>query len=156
MEYWKNTEFDNYEVSNTGKVRNKTTKKILKPVINTWGGYLTATMYDNGKIYKRLIHRLVCIAFVENPNNYNTADHIDRCITNNCSNNLRWVSKSDNFKNSNKYDEAKRIIERTRIKKNGETYTYYEVRKTINGKKYANCFSKYDDAQKYLEEINSM
>jgi hypothetical protein len=103
--------FENYEVSNTGIVRNIKTKKIIKPYINKspkWfkiDNYLKVKLVKNKIPYKFFVHRLVCIAF--NPNIYNleTVNHIDFNTMNNNSDNLEWMSRSDNskYKSGRKY-----------------------------------------------------
>ena len=70
MEIWKDVkEYQNYEVSNQGQVRNIKTKRILKPNKKK-NGYLEYRLYKSGKIYYLLAHRLVAIAFIENKKNY--------------------------------------------------------------------------------------
>lgn len=44
------------------------------------------------------IHRLVAEAYLSNPNNYDTVDHIDGDRTNNCVNNLQWMDAKDNIR----------------------------------------------------------
>ena len=71
----------NYSVSNTGKIRNDKTGRILKPsMVN---GYFYVAL--NKKKYK--IHRLVATAFVENPKKLPYINHIDKNKTNNNANN---------------------------------------------------------------------
>ncbi|CAL6005042.1 HNH_endonuclease [Hexamita inflata] len=99
-EYRDIDDFENYEVSNLGQVKNKTTGRILKQRDSN-NGYLVVGLQQN-KIQKICyIHRLVAQAFLENPNNYNEVDHVDCVKFNNNVQNLRWVSKSDNCKNRN-------------------------------------------------------
>ncbi|CAL5975218.1 HNH_homing endonuclease [Hexamita inflata] len=94
--------YPNYEVSNFGQVRNKTTGRILKQR-DRCDGYLAIDLYQN-KIRKTYyIHQLVSKAFLENPNNYSEIDHCDGVKSNNNVYNLRWVSRSDNNKNKNGY-----------------------------------------------------
>ncbi len=44
------------------------------------------------------VHRLVDMAFVPNPHNYNEVDHIDGNKKNPSSDNLEWVSHQENIK----------------------------------------------------------
>lgn len=45
-----------------------------------------------------LVHRLVALAFVPNPNNYNEVDHIDGNKNNPSASNLEWVSHQENVR----------------------------------------------------------
>ena len=62
-------------------------------------GYLTVQWKDKNKHYCQKVHRLVALAFIPNPNGYETVDHIDRNVKNNAKSNLRWADRkvqSDN------------------------------------------------------------
>ncbi|CAL6043837.1 putative_HNH endonuclease [Hexamita inflata] len=108
-EYRDIDDFENYEVSNLGQVRNKKTGRILKPYEDK-DGYLTVGLYLN-KIKKTCkIHRLVAQAFLENPNNYNEVDHVDCIKFNNNVQNLRWCSRSNNQKNKNSNNFGDKFI----------------------------------------------
>ena len=54
------------------------------------------SVFVGGK--SRLLHRVVAEAFVPNPNNAPEVDHIDCNKNNNCADNLRWVTRSENMK----------------------------------------------------------
>ena len=84
--------FDNYEVSNYGNVRNKTTNKILKPQINH-DGYSRVELKRNEILS---VHRLVASAFLLNPENKKCVDHIDNNRQNNEVFNLRWATNQEN------------------------------------------------------------
>ncbi|CAL5983701.1 Conserved_hypothetical protein [Hexamita inflata] len=102
-EYRDIDDFENYEVSNLGQIRNKQTGRILKQRDRN-NGYLSINLRQN-KIKKTyLIHRLVAQAFLENPNNYNEIDHINHDKYNNNVYNLRWISKSENSRNRTSYN----------------------------------------------------
>ena len=92
-------EYDNYEISNFGNVKNKQTGRVLKPGKDT-NGYYKLNLYKNGKIKKIKIHRLVAIVFIDNPLNKPCVDHIDNQRTNNNLSNLRWVTNQQNSMNS--------------------------------------------------------
>lgn len=59
---------------------------------------------------KQKIHRLVAEAYLPNPNNYDTVDHIDFNITNNCVNNLQWMSRHENSRKKETPEEKRYIV----------------------------------------------
>lgn len=63
-------------------------------------GYLGCIFSSNGKIEYPLVHRLVASAFVPNPDHKPEVDHIDGNTTNNCVENLRWVTSRENAASS--------------------------------------------------------
>ena len=115
LEVWK--DIDGYEglyqVSNLGRVRSL---NCYVPRRNRWGGitqmykngvilastrenesrYLTVSLYKNGKRHLKYVHRLVAIAFVENPNEYQEVNHIDEDKLNNEACNLEWCDRTYN------------------------------------------------------------
>lgn len=97
-EIWKVLkENENYEVSNTGKVRNTKTKEELKPwIINS--GYYSIALYGNNHDRRtRTVHRLVAETFIENNNNHKSiVNHIDNNRLNNHVDNLEWVDYKGN------------------------------------------------------------
>jgi len=99
IEEWKIIELAiNYEISNYGQVRNNTTKKILKPTaIN---GYLSVGLRINDKTVTSFIHRLVAKSFVLCTDETYVVNHKDGIKTNNCVENLEWVSQSENVKHA--------------------------------------------------------
>lgn len=86
-----------YEVSSCGRVRSLKRKAphILKPAVANSMGYLDVLLYKEGKTKHKKIHRLVAEAFILNPENKPTVDHIDRNPSNNCVENLRWANQSE-------------------------------------------------------------
>jgi len=93
MENWKKIEgFEEYEVSDCGRVRRD--GNVLKGVANS-AGYLQVGLYKDGTAVRRKIHRLVCLAFLPNPEGKRTVNHIDRNKTNNRLENLEWATDSE-------------------------------------------------------------
>jgi hypothetical protein len=85
----KGRDFSNYEISNYGKVRNKTTKKYLEPIEQV--NYLLVTIYDTAIKQKNyVIHKLVAVLFLEKKNN-NAIEHLDGNLKNNYYKNLKWI-----------------------------------------------------------------
>lgn len=96
MEQWKDISgYEKYyEVSDHGRVRNKTNGYILKPTIGSTG--YPKVMLAYGKRKTVYVHRLVAEAFVPNPNNHNVVNHIDENKTNNHVSNLEWCTTKYN------------------------------------------------------------
>ena len=86
---------DLYEVSNEGRVRNKTTGRILKPF--SAKGYLKVNLCKDGISKFKSIHRLVANAFIPNPLNLPEVNHIDENKLNNNVDNLEWCSRQYNI-----------------------------------------------------------
>jgi hypothetical protein len=59
-------------------------------------GYLSLKVCKNNCSKRFKIHRLVAIAFIENPLNKNQVNHIDGVKSNNVVSNLEWCTNSEN------------------------------------------------------------
>lgn len=116
MEVWKDIdEFAGiYQVSNLGNVRSldrvvnsnstvgtRIQKGSIKKQSTKDNGYKVVSLWADGKGYMRYVHRLVALAFLDNPDNKPTVDHIDRDKSNNCVENLRWATQSEQEYNKN-------------------------------------------------------
>ena len=99
MEEWKRVIIDgiewNYEVSSHGRIRNLRGK--IKDQQDNGKGYLFVNLYRNGQQKNFYVHRLVANAFIPNPHNLTDVNHIDENKTNNCVENLEWVSHKNNM-----------------------------------------------------------
>lgn len=97
-EEWKMyLDYSNYLISNKGRIRNINTNRILKPSLAS--GYLKIRLCKNGKNKDLLIHKLVYALWHDEPyleGRKFIIDHIDANKTNNCIENLRKVSNSEN------------------------------------------------------------
>ena len=92
--YWMNGEETKYSISNIGLVRNDKKDKILK--MREYKGYLRVGLTHNGKQKEFLIHRLVAIAFIPNPENKPEVNHINGVKSCNYDYNLEWVTRTEN------------------------------------------------------------
>lgn len=78
--------------------------KILKQIIGPTG--YKVVHLRRGKVSKMVkVHRLVAIAFIENPNNYPDVNHINSIKTDNTSSNLEWCTPSQNSRHSYNVDK---------------------------------------------------
>ena len=89
-------EFEGYGITSCGRVWSFKTNKFLSPGKDN-KGYLCVNL-TNGKGHKKTvrIHRLVALAYILNPNNLETVDHIDENKEHNYINNLQWMTQGDN------------------------------------------------------------
>ena len=96
-----------YEVSDLGRVRSlprevkgkgNTTQMrdgfILKH--DASGRYPRVTLFKENKRFRESVHRLVAIAYVENPSNKPEVNHINGNSYDNRPENLEWVTSSEN------------------------------------------------------------
>lgn len=88
--------FENYEVSNLGKVRNIKSGRILKPYLNQ-SGYLRHHLYGHDKQKELFLHRIIAIAFIDNPEEKPCVNHIDENKLNNDLSNLEWCTVRENI-----------------------------------------------------------
>lgn len=93
VEEWRAIEgFENYEVSNLGRIRRIEYVKQRED----FNGYPIVSLYKDGKGKTLKVHRLVAKAFIENPNNLPQVNHIDEVKTHNNVTNLEWCSQQYN------------------------------------------------------------
>lgn len=86
---------ERYLVSDTGRVWSLLRHRDLSPTIDRYG-YEKVVLFDGKKSHHRTIHRLVAQAFIPNPNNLATVNHINEVKTDNRAVNLEWLSIADN------------------------------------------------------------
>lgn len=93
---WKTIEDNSkYEISDFGLIRNRETKRILKPQ-SSEKGYLYVHLRKEGIRRVHLISRAVAQAFIPNPENKPEVNHKDGVKSNNSVANLEWSTRSEN------------------------------------------------------------
>ena len=97
-EFRKITGFEKYSVSNFGNIRIDESGLIRKLKLKHTG-YYEVNLSKDGKKTFYLVHRLVALMFIPNPENKPFVDHIDNNKLNNHVSNLRWANGKDNNRN---------------------------------------------------------
>lgn len=90
--YIVSTEGKIYSTSNAG--RGKYHKELSQRLDSD--GYLCVTVGSNSQRTRMRVHRIIALAFIENPDNLPEVDHIDNNKINNSVENLRWVTSFTN------------------------------------------------------------
>ena len=103
-EEWKKIEnFDNYLISNFGRIKN-IKEEMLSPKKNV---YLNIELTNMGIKKYFCIHKLVGMAFIENPLNYPMVNHKDANKYNNHVDNLEWLDYAGNSQHAVKIGKIK-------------------------------------------------
>lgn len=90
--------YPNYTISDSGVVMSRTTGK---PLIGTVAsGYRKVMLRNTGSYKFFLVHRLVGLAFIPNPENKPCVNHIDGDKKNNAASNLEWCTYSENTRHA--------------------------------------------------------
>lgn len=120
-EIWKDIEgYEGYyQVSNLGRVKSlfrqvkhsegnirNNHERILKNQ-HDGGGYPMVGLHKNSKTKAMKVHRLVMLAFKDNPHNKPEVNHIDENKNNNRLDNLEWVTKKENENHGTKRERCK-------------------------------------------------
>lgn len=149
MERWKTTKYPNYEVSTEGRVKKKSTGKILVAT-NDSRGYPAVTILDDDGQHTKNVHRLVAETFIPNPEGKRTVNHKDGNKSNNHISNLEWNTASENLAHAYKTglksrpDNAGSPKRKVRIVETGEIFeSVGECARAIKGDQahIFNCLS---------------
>jgi hypothetical protein len=104
-----------YLISESGLVYDTRREKCNKAFVNDRGYYKIGLRFK-GTQTNYMIHKLVAIAFIPNPENKPQVNHIDGVKTNNHVSNLEWCTQSENIKHAYRTGLAK-------IKSGSEVHT---------------------------------
>ena len=130
-EIWKNCKGyeGKYQVSNMGRIWSVKSQKYLAGNYNKDGYRKVILIAKNGKRKTETVHRLVAIAFVDNPNGYPVVNHIDSDRQNNNASNLEWTTVKGNTQHGYKFGSIKesqiKATEAAKLK-NTKTYEIYK------------------------------
>lgn len=94
-----------YSVTSCGKVYSHRRKKFLKPIPDKFG-YEKVNLYKDGKMRTFLVHRLVAMAFIDNPENLPEVNHKSEVKTQNWVDNLEWATHAYNVSYGTRTERA--------------------------------------------------
>lgn len=141
MEIWRDIKgYENlYQISNSGRIKSLTridalgrelSERILIPDL-TKKGYLLVKLGSRNGYKNYLVHRLVALAFVDNPCSYKFVNHKDENKLNNNFSNLEWCTNSYNHnygtRNKRSTEHQKKRIVQMDMNSN-EIATYESIR----------------------------
>lgn len=84
-----------YKITNDGRIYSEYLGDFLKPFYSR-GGYVRVKLNYGNRSKKFMMHRLVAMAFIPNPDNKPVVDHINRNRADNRVENLQWVTTQEN------------------------------------------------------------
>ena len=87
-----------YFVSNKKRILSLTRNEAFIMSQTLHNGYLQLSLYKDGEEHKELVHRLIAIAFIDNPENKPIVHHIDGNKVNNELDNLMFVSAQEHYR----------------------------------------------------------
>lgn len=111
-----------YSVSNTGKVWSHIRERELQPM--SCRGYLRVHLCKHGRTKAVPIHRIVAMAFIANPSNKPTVNHINEDKLDNRVENLEWATVAEN---NNHGTRTQRAMEHTDFKARAAKIDYSAV-----------------------------
>ena len=117
--------FENYyKISTRGRIKSfhKGTVRIMNLQV-TKDGYLRVELHGDGKKRRTQVHILVAETFIPNPEGKPQVNHIDGNKSNNCVENLEWVTASENIRHS-----VRTGLQRSGCDRPGATLTAEQVR----------------------------
>ena len=134
-----------YQINDDGEIYSTAKNRLLKPC-KSIRGYMVVSL--NKKT--RAVHQVMAETFIDSEYKSKglVVDHIDRDKTNNNLSNLRIVSKSVNFINSDYYESMKRA--KVQVRANGS----FRVRMQVKGRMFDKTFQDEASANSYLNSIN--
>jgi len=154
--------FPNYTISEDGVVMSKDRQGKRKPLkaivlaqVLTGGGYKSVCLCADGKKCGKLVHRLIALHFIPNPNNYPFINHIDGNKLNNALSNLEWCTEEMNRLHAINVLGVKHITEWSKIaRESGNMNKPHKGKKIAKTDKEGNIIAKYKSLIEAAKENN--
>ena len=155
--------FENYQVSNLGRIYSKKRRAYLKVKRLAGRGYYQVRLSKDGIYYYKNLHRLIAETFIPNPNNFRTVNHINGNKLDNRVSNLEWADDCKQqheayllgLKLTKKHilteDEIIKVYEMyskgTSVKEIAEIYNTrtQQICKLVKGQRHQRLFRQYRD-----------
>ena len=137
--------YEDYLIYDDARVYSKKSNIFMKPATFRHG-YKLIGLSKNGKQKFCLIHRLVALHYIPNPENKLEVDHISRDPSNNHVSNLRWSTHSENCQNKGMPNTNTSGVKNVYYHKQRDKWVYT---KTINKIKHQKYFNTFDEAVEY-------
>lgn len=139
-----------YQINNLGNIRNKK-GNIIKSYPNKQN-YLRVSLRKNDKQKTYLVHRLVALTFMPNPENKPQVNHINGIKDDNRIENLEWCTQSDNNKHA--WEQGLKIVTKKHSnasKENGEKYRSIKINQYDLQGKYIKTWNSVREAERTLK-----
>jgi hypothetical protein len=110
--------YPHYVIFSDGTIYSQLVKRLLGPRKDTRGYMCVTVKNEKGTFTRTVVHKLVALAYIPNPEGAPFVNHKDLNKTNNISENLEWVTSSQNFIHA---------LENGAIKLNGRPVLQYSL-----------------------------
>jgi len=141
--------FEHYKIFENGDVINTKSGRIMKSKINNHG-YKHIKLCKNGIRKNFMVHRLLGLAFIPNPENKKCIDHINRDKSDNRLENLRWATNLENSQNQGMFKNNTSGIKNISYDKSRDRWIFG---KRINKKQFIKYFKKKEDAIQFKNKF---
>ena len=104
--------------------------RVIKPY-NDNHGYHMVSLSKDGKVKKHKVHRLVAEAFISNPENKPTVNHLNEIRNDNRANNLEWATHKENNDHGGHNERVSKTLSKPveQLDKNGNKVSSFESMK---------------------------
>jgi len=144
-EEWRSiTGYENYEISNKGRVKNVSKGTVMKGNLSD-EGYARVELTDGETRKTLFVHQLVAKAFIPNPDNMPYPDHINNIRNDNRVENLRWSNEKTNNMNRLPMKNTSSRYKGVSLKK---SRVWYATIRNI----HIGCFQNEEDAARAYDE----
>ena len=151
MNFVRINDFPDYVIHPCGTILRiwKTKTTLMKPRKNKYG-YMRIALSKNGEQKKFLVHRLLALHFIPNPENKPCIDHINGIKDDNRLENLRWVTHKENMDGFR--SNPAQIITKGGIRKSSNSNSW-RWRYIMGGNHKTKSMTSKEDLQKFRIEL---